>query len=161
MANYKFENGTQLMDFLFNAKASNGIDLAFDKWETTYISLKTASGLEMAINTRVLDTGSGTEYLIWKKIKNMVKIFWEQNNVSGMTMDIRLLCPQIIKNNIDPQNGFNSFRLSLYNGSGVIMATSTSIENVYPAPVEPIEIWNKTVSEIYNSWLKEYNKQFQ
>lgn len=161
MANFKFDTTAQMVDFLFNAKFSDDIDSAFDKWETTYISLKTATGLEMALNTRVLDTGSGTEYLIWKKIKNMVKIFLDQNNGSGISMDIRLICPQSIKNTIDPNNSFSSFRLSLYSGSGIIIATSTTIENVTPTPTEPIASWNTMIDSIFSTWQTEYNKKFQ
>ncbi|MNJ90468.1 hypothetical protein D3C87_80650 [compost metagenome] len=161
MANFKFDTTTQMIDFLFNAKSSNDIDSAFDKWETTYISLKTATGLEMALNTRVLDTGSGNEYLIWKKIKSMVKIFLDQNNNSGMSIDIRLVCPQSIKSTIDTNNSFSSFRLSLYSGSGIIIATSTTIENVTPTPIEPITAWNTMIESIFTTWQTEYNKQFQ
>jgi hypothetical protein len=160
VANYKFDNNDQLIDFLFNAKNPGTPDSVFENWETTYISLKTATGLEMSMNTKIVDTGGNTEYMVWKKIKNMIKIFWEQNAPNGINADIRLQCPSNIKNNIDPKNGFSSFRLSLYSGSGVIMVASTAIENATPAPVDPLIAWNNMVGDIFAAWQKEYNKQF-
>lgn len=165
MANYKFENNDQLIDFLFNAKTLNQLtqisEFAFDNWETTNISLKTAAGLEMSMNTKIVDTGGNTEYMIWKKIKNMVKVFWDQNSGNGVNIDIRLQCPANIKNTLDPQNWFNSFRLSLYSGSGIIMATSTAIENITPAPIDPLTAWNSSIDDIFNNWQNDYNKKYK
>lgn len=160
MATYKFESNDQLMNFLFQAKNTDSTGLAFDSWEITYISLKTSAGLELAMNTKITDTSGNTEYMIWKKIKSMIKTFLDQNGTTGMTMDIRLLCPSSIKNTLDPKNSFSSFRISMYSGSGVIMINSTAIENTTPALVGPLTSWNTMVDNIYTAWQTEYDKQY-
>ena len=171
MATYKFNRDGELLGFLFDAKkVNNKYEYAFDDWEVMYITIHSRSGLDLALNTKTADS-SEEEYLSWKKIKPIIQAFFKQDVSRSVIdedipwynkllhpisdLDIRLRCPKDIKQNLDKEAQFDSFRLSFLINSGLILVSSTYVEKSFPVLTEPIEKWEAYVADILNLWKSE------
>ena len=160
MASFKFNKEDELIDFLINSKdpSADLNEFIFDEWEVTFLVIRAPLGLELSINTKGINLNNDIEYKTWKKVRNLVKMFWEDNGLQRADIDIRLKSPKSIKINFDPNENFQSFHLNFFSSSDVIMMTNTELEKRLPIPYEPIEKWTAYISKILDDWRKTYKQ---
>lgn len=153
--NYSFAQPENLVDFLFNAVDSvdtvSPLNVFLD-WEVTSFYIELPNGLNISMSTRIIDPTGVNEYITWKKIKDMTKIFLDSNSLMGITIDIRMRLPANLKLQIDPNNNYRSFNLGFFSKSDVTMVSNTSVEYSSSAPYKPVEQWTDYVSNLVNIW---------
>lgn len=167
MTTYKFNRYNDLINFLFNAvQPSQEFNFVFDEWEAIHVSVFAPLGLEVKLNTKIIDSSENLEYMTWKKVKHIIKAFlsrdipqefsnigWHEKIPFQISeLDIRLKCPKNIKDKIDTNSEFDSFRLNFVISSGLIVATTTAVEKDFPALAETASLWNTHVANIMSKW---------
>lgn len=167
MSNFKFDKLNDLIGFLFEATDNiNEKNFAFDLWEVTYVSLNTSQGLELSLNTKIVDTTGINEYMFWKNVKPLVRSYITQDMIQEFSnekwydriptnlnyLDIRFRCSRDLKNTFDTLAQFDSFRLNFVIDKGLFLVLSTAVEKEFPVDVEPIEKWNTYISDTVARW---------
>lgn len=153
--NYSFAQPEYLIDFMFNA--ADSIDSVspvnvFLEWEITSFYIESSNGLKISISTKIIDPTGATEYITWKKLKDLVKIYFDTNSLMGITIDIRMRLPKDLKLQLDPNSEYRSFNLSFFSQNDVTMAATTAVENSSSSSYKPVEKWTDYVSNIVNIW---------
>jgi hypothetical protein len=153
--NYGLSQTEQLVDLLFNAVES--IDDVSNKnvfldWEVFRLYIETSNGLKINLETKIIDPSGTNEYITWKKIRDMIKIFFDTNSLMGITIDIRMRLPKDLKLEIDPNGDYHYFNLSFYSKNEVVMVSTTAVEKNLSSSYKPVEQWNDYISNIINVW---------
>ncbi|AEO93693.1 gp435 [Bacillus phage G] len=173
MSNYKFKKFNDLVNFLFSAKlVSNEFDNALDDWEASYVSITISQGLELSLNTKIIDPSGVNEYMTWKNVKPLVRSYLSQNMTQEFSniewfdrivlqidkLDIRLRCPKKLKDVFDPTIQYDSFRLNFLTDLGLHMMMANAVEKEFPADPEAFSNWNLYIYNIVEKWKKDNGK---
>ena len=169
---YKFDGFNDLINFMFTAKnVDDEYKTAFDDWEVTFIALKISQGLELSLNTKIIDTNGINEYQTWRHIKTIVKSYLSQNMSQEFTniewydrillqvskLDIRFRCPKHLKDVFDPNAEYDSFRLNFTVDSGMNLLMVNAVEKSFPVTPESYRDWNLYMDGIISRWERENN----
>lgn len=162
--NFHFDEIEEFLDFLYTAseiKEEEKPTLVFPDWEVMSLNVQGRYGMELSMNTKVVDTAGDKEYMVWRKLQSLVQTFLDQNSPIGATIDIRMRAPKEIARQLDEKNEYSSFNLSFYSGVDVMTVFPTAVEKHLPASYEPTEKWGLYIQNLVDFWRKNYELKKQ
>ena len=142
---FNFSDILQLMNFLEQVPD-------FLSWETVLFRLVSSNQAQLIMNTRINDPLGFRQFLEFKKLQAMIRQFYTNNGFLPMILEIKLKCPQTYKNQIDPNNYYDSFYLSFYSDQISTYATISYIENTKVLSATPVTAWTVYLTNIYDTW---------
>ena len=152
MLQYKFKSIDAIMNFVMNT-------VDFLEWEVVICKFSTSNGLNIDMETKVLNSSSDTEFIKFKFIYPTLQNFYEttkKNGYNDMNLHIKFRLPYALKKSFDSNNEYYDFFLNVYCDTVNMLSVSTSYERSREAGVTRMINWDTFFSQLYQSWNNEY-----
>ena len=105
MLTYKFNNTEQLVKFITAMPE-------FLTWETMICRFSTTNGLNIDMNTSIVDTSGKSNFIELQFLLPTINNFYQTivaSNYAELNVEIKLRLPLIFKNKYDPDNEYEGF----------------------------------------------------
>lgn len=152
MLQYKFNNTDDIMNFITNTPE-------FLEWEVMICRFSTSNGLNVDMNTKIVDPSGKSNFILLKVLLPTIQNFYNTiitNNYSDLNIEIKISLPKVLKSNFDPNNEYYGFYVNAYSDNITIVAGSSHLEKTRNSGLDPINSWEIYYAQIYQTW---YNKQ--
>ncbi len=152
MLQYKFKSTDAVMNFIMNT-------VDFMEWEVVICKFSIPNGINMDIETRIIDANNETKFIQFKMIYPTLENFYataKKTNHTDMNVHIKFRLPMSLKNIFDVNGEYNDFFLNIYSDSINMIGVSTSYEKTRNSGLTPISNWDTYFSQLYQSWNNKY-----
>lgn len=151
---YKLNDTDTLLKFITSTPE-------FLNWETMICRFSTTSGLNMDMNTKVVDASHKVTFIELQFLLPTIKNFYNsviENNYTELNLEIKLRLPEVFKNKYDPNNDYAGFYLNATSDNLVAMISTTHLENTRDAGLQPITSWEEYVMSLYYEFTEKVRK---
>lgn len=155
MLTYKFENTEQMVKFIT-------LMPEFLTWETMTCRFSTTNGLNIDMNTSIIDPSGKSNFIELQYLLPTINNFYQTviaNNYAELNVEIKLRLPAIFKNKYDPDNEYEGFYVHASSDNIVSMISTTHLERNRDAGLQPITNWEEYIAGLYHEFLQKSKKQ--
>jgi len=151
MLQFKFDTTKDLVDFLLNTPE-------FAEWELLICRFSCSNGLNINMNTSIIDTSNKASHIKLKLALPTIENFYKtitDSSLSELNIEVKLQLPITLKSNFDPDDEYNGFYLSTYSDGVTIVSSSSHSEKSMNSGLAPLQNWDSYYAQLYQKW---YNK---
>lgn len=155
MITYKMKNTDEMIKFITNTPE-------FLKWETICCRFSTANGLNIDMNTLIIDPLGQSTFIELQLLLPTINNFYKsivENNYSDLNVEIKLRLPELFKNKYDPNNEYEGFYLNVTSDKLISMISTSQIERFRDAGLQPITNWEEYIMGLYQQYMEKLSKQ--
>lgn len=155
MLTYKLSNAEQLVKFITGMPE-------FLTWETMTCRFSTSNGLNIDMNTSIVDPSGKGNFIELQFLLSTIDNFYKTviaSNYAELNVEIKLRLPAIFKNKYDPNNEYEGFYLHAYSDNLVSMISTSHLERNREAGLQPITSWEEYIAGLYHEFLQKSKKQ--
>lgn len=152
MLQYRFDTTNDLIGFLINTPE-------FLEWEVLICRFSATNGLNINMDTAVVDPSGQTDHIRFKFILPTIQNFYKtiiENNYSELNIEVKLKLPNILKSNFDTNNEYYGFFLNTYSDGITIVSNSSHLEKTRNSGLVPLVEWDTYYSQLYQQWYNKY-----
>ena len=152
MLQYKFESIDAIMDFIMNT-------VDFLEWEVTICKFSTSNGLNIDMETKLINSTDNTKFIKFKVIYPTLQNFYEtvkKNNYNDMNLHIKFRLPYTLKKTFDSKDEYYDFYLNVYCDTVNMLSVSTAYEKSRNSGLTPLSNWDTYFSQLYQNWNNIY-----
>lgn len=155
MVTYKMNSVDEMIKFITNTPE-------FLKWETICCRFSTTNGLNIDMNTKIIDPLGQTTFIELQLLLPTINNFYKsivENNYSELNVEIKLRLPNLFKNKYDQNNEYEGFYLNATSDKLVSIISTSQIERFRDAGLQPITSWEEYVMGLYQEYQQKLRKQ--
>jgi hypothetical protein len=152
MLQYKFTSTDALMNFII--KTTELLE-----WNVVICSFSTSNGLNIDMNTKVVDSLGHTDYIKFKYLYATLNNFYQtviQNNYSDLNIQIKFQLPKALKDSFDTNDEYYNFFLNVYSDNISNITSSSYLEKSRDSGLAPSQSFDIYFSQIYQKWYNAY-----
>jgi len=149
------------IDFINYQQLINFINYAQDLWMWNCSIFRMSNSIGNTLNVDTTDTTNvNVSYIQFSKLIPYMNRYYE-NNTPPVTMDIKLICPDYLRLQADPNRYYQTFYVDFYSNSRVNYITLSYNENGSEAQPVPFTVFVGYITEIYNKWKAYYETELE
>lgn len=155
MLTYRFENTEQLVKFITAMPE-------FLTWETMTCRFSTTNGLNIDMNTSIVDTSGKSNFIELQFLLPTINNFYQTivaSNYAELNVEIKLRLPSIFKNKYDPDNEYEGFYIHAHSDNLLSMVSTSHLERSREAGLQPITSWEEYIAGLYHEFVQKSRKQ--
>lgn len=155
MLTYKLDNTEQLVKFITQMPE-------FITWETMVCRFSTSNGLNIDMNTSIVDTSGKSNFIELQFLLSTIENFYKTviaSNYAELNVEIKLRLPAIFKNKYDPNNEYDGFYLHAHSDNLISIVSTSHLERNREAGLQPITSWEEYVAGLYHEFIQKTKKQ--
>lgn len=155
MMTYKMKDVDEMIKFITSMQE-------FLKWETLICRFSTTNGLNLDMNTQIVDSLGQASFIELQFLLPTINNFYKtivENNYSEVNVQIKLRLPTIFKNKYDPNNEYEGFFLNATSDKLVTVISTTHLERTRESGLQPITNWEEYIMGIYQQFKEKQRKQ--
>jgi hypothetical protein len=145
MVKFDFKDISELMDFL------NYVE-EFNSWETVTFKMIASNGMQLNTNTQIMDPLGLKKYVEFKKMKPMIKNFIDSNGYLPIILELKLQCPSVLKNQMDPAKEYENLFLNFYSNNVSTYCNISFVESGTNLSTGPITAWAIYITNFVTEW---------
>lgn len=155
MITYKMSNPDEMIKFITSTAE-------FLKWETLCCRFSTTNGLNIDMNTQIIDPLGQTSFIELQFLLPTINNFYKsiiENNYSDLNVEIKLRLPSLFKNRYDPNDEYEGFYLNVTCDKIVAVISTSQVERFRDAGLQPITTWEEYVMGLYQQYMEKVRKK--
>lgn len=155
MITYKMANVDEMIKFITSTPE-------FLRWETLICRFSTTNGLNIDMNTQIVDPLGQVNFIELQLLLPTINNFYKtviENNYSELNVQIKLRLPSIFKTKYDPNNEYEGFYLNVMSDKLISVISTSHLERTRDSGLQPITSWEEYVMGLYQQFKEKQRKQ--
>lgn len=149
------------IDFINYQQLVNFINYVEDLWLWNCTIFRMSNSIGNTLNLDTVDTSNvNMSYVQFSKLIDYMNKYYENNN-PPVTMDIKLICPDYLRLQADPNRYYQAFYVNFFSNGKINYVTLSYNENGSKAESAPFTVFVGYIMELYNKWKAYYSNEYE
>lgn len=136
------------------------IEYAQDLWTWSCVLFRLSTTRGGTMNLDTTDYSSG-DYISFATMRPYIKQYYDNNLQQPITMDIKLVCPESFRAEMDQNNYYEAFYVNFYSNGSVNYINLSYSENGINLMTTPYATFVNYMQQLYDRWKTYYKNNYE
>lgn len=130
-------------------------------WGCSVFRLSTKAGATMNMDTSDYSSSNSSGYVSFATLKPYIQQYYTNNGESPITLDIKLICPEGFRAEMDQNSYYESFSINFYSNAQTNYINLSYSENGINLVTAPYATFVGYIQQLYDKWKMYYKNNYE